>query len=146
MSEKGSVAIEQRIAAPPGTVAAFVGDFRNAEQWMVGVTDIEPLGQDLYRLEIESPIGKVRPEVKVLEHSQTTVRWVYASAVEGGGRVDVVPDANGGCRVSYQGEFHLKRRFLDRAARLVGAERFARHNGERSLSRLKHLMEARRYG
>jgi carbon monoxide dehydrogenase subunit G len=146
LSGKGSVAIEERIAAPPETVAAFVGDFRNAEQWMVGVEDIEPIGDDAYKLTIESPIGKVHPEVRVLEHSPTTVRWVYASAVEGGGRVDVIPDANGGCRVSYEGEFHLKSGLLDRAARLVGAERFARKNGERSLFRLKHLMEARRLG
>lgn len=146
MSGKGAVTIEERIAVPAGMVAAFVGDFRNAKQWMVGVEEIEPLGADLYRLEIESPIGRIRPEVKVLEHSPTTVRWVYASAVEGGGRVDISPDTNGGCLVSYQGEFHLKRGFLDRAARFVGAERFARHNGERSLSRLKHLLEARRLG
>ena len=146
MSGKGSVAIEQHIAAPPETVAAFVGDFRNADHWMVGVSSIEPLGDDAYKLEIESPVGKVHPEVHVLEHSPTTVRWVYASAVEGGGRVDIVPDANGGCRVSYEGEFHLKSGLLDRAARLVGAERFARKNGERSLARLKHLMEARRLG
>jgi carbon monoxide dehydrogenase subunit G len=146
MSGKGSVAIEQRIAAPPETVAAFVGDFRNADHWMVGVNSIEPLGDDAYRLEIESPVGKVHPEVRVLEHSLTTVRWVYASAVEGGGRVDIIPDANGCCRVSYEGEFHLKSGLLDRAARLVGAERFARKNGERSLARLKHLMEARRLG
>ena len=146
MSGKGSVAIEQRIAAPPETVAAFVGDFRNADHWMVGVNSIEPLGDEAYRLEIESPVGKVHPEVRVLEHSPTTVRWVYASAVEGGGRVDIIPDANGGCRVSYEGEFHLKSRLLDRAARLAGAERFARKNGERSLARLKHLMEARRLG
>ena len=39
----------------------------------------------------------------------------------------------------------MKRRLLDRAARLAGVERFARKNGERSLARLKHLMEARRY-
>lgn|GEM_PF-997612 len=143
---KGAVTIEERIAAPPEMVAAFVGDFRNAEQWMVGVEGIEPLGEDTYKLEIESPIGRIRPEVKVLEHNSTTVRWAYASAVEGGGRVDIFPDANGGCRVSYEGEFHLKRGFLDRAARLVGAERFAQTNGERSLSRLKHLMEARRLG
>ena len=146
MSGKGSVAIEERIAVAPETVAAFVGDFRNAEQWMVGVEGIEPLGNDAYKLTIESPIGEVHPEVRVLEHSRTTVRWVYASAVEGGGRVDIVPDANGGCRVSYEGEFHLKSGLLDRAARLVGAERFARKNGERSLFRLKHLMEARRLG
>jgi carbon monoxide dehydrogenase subunit G len=144
MSGKGSVAIEEHIAAPPEMVAAFVGDFRNAKRWMVGVEGIEPLGEDAYKLEIESPIGKIHPEVRVLEHSTTTVRWVYDSAVEGGGRVDVVPDANGGCRVSYEGEFHLKSGLLDRAARLVGAERFARNNGERSLARLKHLMEAHR--
>ena len=47
--------------------------------------------------------------------------------------------------VNYKGEFRLRRRLLDRAARLAGVERFARKNGERSLSRLKHLMEARRY-
>jgi carbon monoxide dehydrogenase subunit G len=143
---KDSVAIEQRMAVPPEMVAAFVGDFRNAEQWMVGVEGTEPLGNDAYKLEIESPIGRIHPEVRVLEHSPTTVRWVYASAVEGGGRVDIVPDANGGCRVSYEGEFHLKSGLLDRAARLVGAERFARNNGERSLARLKHLMEAHRLG
>lgn len=146
MSSGGSVTIEERIAAPPDLVAAFVGDFRNAKRWMVGVESIEPLGDDAYRLEIQSPIGRLHPEVRVLEHSPSTVRWVYASAVEGGGRVDVVPDADGGCLVSYAGEFHLKRGFLDRAARLVGAERFARTNGERSLARLKHLMEARRLG
>jgi len=146
MSGKDSVAIEQHMAAPPEMVAAFVGDFRNAEQWMVGVKGIEPLGNDAYKLEIESPIGRIHPEVRVLEHSPTTVRWIYASAVEGGGRVDIVPDANGGCRVSYEGEFHLKSGLLDRAARLVGAERFARNNGERSLARLKHLMEAHRLG
>ena len=141
-----SVTIEQRIAAPPAQVAAFVGDFRNAKQWMVGVEAIEPLGDDAYRLQIDSPIGRIHPEVNVLEHSSTTVRWAYASAVEGGGRVEISPDTDGGCLVSYEGEFHLKRRFLDRAARFAGAERFARSNGERSLARLKHLMEARRYG
>lgn len=146
MSDRGTVAIEERIAAPPEMVAAFVGDFRNAKRWMVGVEEIEPLGNDAYKLAIESPVGRIHPEVRVLEHSPTTVRWVYASAVEGGGRVDVVPDTNGGCRVSYVGEFHLKSGLLDRAARLVGAERFARKNGERSLFRLKHLMEARRLG
>ena len=61
MSGKGAVTIEERIAAPAGMVAAFVGDFRNAKQWMVGVEEIEPLGEDLYRLEIESPIGRIRP-------------------------------------------------------------------------------------
>ena len=47
--------------------------------------------------------------------------------------------------MTYTGEFDLKRKFLNRAARFVGVERFARKNGERSLLRLKHLVEARRY-
>jgi hypothetical protein len=59
--------------------------------------------------------------------------------------MEVSPDDGGGCVVSYTGEFHLKRKLFDRAARLVGAEKFAHANGERSLSRLKYLMEARRY-
>ncbi len=59
--------------------------------------------------------------------------------------MDVSPETTGGCVVSYTGEFMLKRRFLDRAARFVGIEGFARKNAERSLSRLRHLMEARRY-
>jgi carbon monoxide dehydrogenase subunit G len=141
----GSVSIEQRIAAPPEKVALYVSDFRNAKEWMVGVESVEPLGEDSYRLTLESPIGRIEPEVRIVEHAPERISWVYTSTVEGGGRVEVSPDADGGCLVSYTGEFHLKRRFLDRAARFVGAERFARTNGERSLARLKHLMEARRY-
>ena len=142
----GTVNIEERIEAPPERVAAFISDFRNAKQWMVGVESVEPLGDDSYRLALNSPIGRIEPEVRIVERRPASIGWVYASAVQGGGRVDVSPDAGGGCVVSYAGEFHLKRRILDRAARFVGAERFARKNGERSLSRLKHLMEARRYG
>ena len=142
----GIVSIEERIGAPPERVAAFISDFRNAKQWMVGVESVEPLGDDSYRLTLNSPIGRIEPEVKIVERAPASISWVYASAVEGGGRVDVSPGTGGGCVVSYAGEFHLKRRILDRAARFVGAERFARKNGERSLSRLKHLMEARRYG
>jgi carbon monoxide dehydrogenase subunit G len=141
----GSVSIEQRIAAPPEKVALYVSDFRNAKEWMVGVESVDPLGEDSYRLTLESPIGRIEPEVRIVEHAPERISWVYTSTVEGGGRVEVSPDADGGCLVSYTGEFHLKRRFLDRAARFVGAERFARTNGERSLARLKHLMEARRY-
>ena len=141
----GAGSIEQRIGAPPERVAAFISDFRNAKAWMVGVEDVAPLGEDSYRLALDSPIGRIEPEVRIVERNPGSISWVYASAVDGGGRVEVSPDANGGCVVSYEGEFHLKRRFLDRAARFVGAERFARKNGERSLSRLKHLMEARRY-
>jgi uncharacterized protein len=141
----GSVGIEQRIAAPPEQVATYVSDFRNAKEWMVGVESVEPLGEDSYRLALESPIGRIEPEVLIVEHGPESISWVYTSTIEGGGRVEVSPDADGGCRVSYTGEFHLKRKFLDRAARFVGAERFARTNGERSLTRLKYLMEARRY-
>jgi hypothetical protein len=111
---------------------------------MVGVENVERLGENDYKLTIDSPIGKIEPGVRIVENGPESISWVYTSTVEGGGRVDVTPEA-GGCLVSYTGEFHLKRRFLDRAARFVGAERFARTNGERSLARLKSLMEARRY-
>jgi uncharacterized membrane protein len=133
------------MAAPAEKVALYVGDFRNAKEWMVGVESVEKTGEDDYRLTIESPVGKLHPDVRVLEHGRERVRWTYTSTVEGGGEVVVSPGANGDCVVSYVGDFHLKRRFLDRAARAVGAERFARRNGERSLLRLKSLMEARRY-
>ena len=141
----GSVSLEQHIDAPPEKVAAFIGDFRNAKEWMAGVEDVEQLGENSYRLTLDSPIGKLEPEVEVVEHGPHSIRWTYTSTIEGGGRVDVSPGGNGGCVVSYTGEFRLKRKFLDRAARMVGAARFAHRNGERSLSRLKHLMEARRY-
>jgi carbon monoxide dehydrogenase subunit G len=140
----GSVSIEQRVAAPPEKVATYVSDFRNAREWMVGVESVEQLEEDSYRLGLQSPIGRIEPEVRIVEHGPESISWVYTSSIEGGGRVDVAPDA-GGCLVSYTGEFHLKRKLFDRAASLVGAERFARTNGERSLSRLKYLMEARRY-
>ena len=141
---QGSVDIEQRIYAPAEQVADFVGDFRNAKEWMVGVEAVERLGEDRYRLTLDSPIGKLEPEATVVEHGPQTIRWVYDSTIEGGGQVDVSPETDG-CLVAYAGEFHLKRKLLDRAARLAGVERFARRNGERSLSRLKYLMEARRY-
>jgi carbon monoxide dehydrogenase subunit G len=141
----GSVSIEQRVAAPPEKVAIYVSDFRNAKEWMVGVESVESLGDDSYRLVLQSPIGRIEPEVRIVEHGPESISWVYTSSIEGGGRMEVSPDASGGCIVSYTGEFHLKRKLFDRAARLVGAERFARTNGERSLARLKYLMEARRY-
>lgn len=141
----GSVSIDQRVAAPAEKVSAYVSDFRNAGEWMVGVENVERLGEDTYRLALDCPIGKIHPEVRIMEQSPESISWVYTSTVEGGGRVDVSPDAEGGCLVSYNGEFHLKRKLLDRAARFVGVERFARTNGERSLTRLKYLMEARRY-
>jgi carbon monoxide dehydrogenase subunit G len=140
----GSVAIEERIEAPADAVAAYIRDFRNAKEWMVGVERVERLGEDSYRLTLESPIGRIEPEAKIVEHDPQGIGWVYTSIIDGGGRVDVSPDT-GGCVVTYTGEFSLKRKFLNRAARFVGVERFARKNGERSLLRLKHLMEARRY-
>jgi hypothetical protein len=139
------VRIEQQVAAPAERVSAFVSDFRNAREWMVGVENVERLGENDYRLALDSPIGRIEPGVRIVEQGPECISWVYTSTIEGGGRVDVSPDAGGGCLVSYSGEFHLKRKLLDRAARFVGAERFARTNGERSLARLKYLMEARRY-
>jgi len=141
----GSLSIEQRMAAPAEKVSSYISDFRNAREWMVGVESVERLREDSYRLVLESPIGKIRPEVRIIERGPESIRWVYTSSIEGGGRMEVSPDDGGGCVVSYTGEFHLKRKLFDRAARLLGAEKFARTNGERSLSRLKYLMEARRY-
>ena len=141
----GSVRTEQSMDAPAERVAAYIGDFRNAKEWMVGVEGVRQLGEDSYRLSLETPIGRVEPEARIVEHGPRSISWVYTSTIEGGGRVDVSPGTAGGCVVSYTGEFMLKRRLLDRAARFVGIEGFARKNAERSLSRLKHLMEAGRY-
>ena len=141
----GRVRIEQRMAAPAEKVSDYISDFRNAREWMVGVESVERLGEDTYRLVLESPIGKLRPEVRIIEQGPESISWVYTSTIDGGGRMEVSPDNGGGCLVSYTGEFHLKRKLFDRAARLIGAEKFARTNGERSLSRLKYLMEAGRY-
>jgi len=141
----GSVSIEQRMAASAEKVSSYISDFRNAREWMVGVESVERLGEESYRLALESPIGKIRPEVRIIEQGPQSISWVYTTSIEGGGRMEVSSDNGGGCVVSYTGEFHLKRKLFDRAARLVGAEKFARTNGERSLSRLKYLMEAKRY-
>jgi uncharacterized membrane protein len=145
-AEEGSVAIEQRVEAPASEVAAYIGDFRNAKEWMAGVEGVERLAEDSYRLLLESPVGKLEPEVRILEHGEGLIRWVYTSAIEGSGEITVAPAGNdSSCVVSYTGDFRLKGKILNRAARFVGMERFARRNGERSLLRLKHLMEARRY-
>ncbi len=143
----GSVSIEQCIYAPFDEVAAFIGDFRNAKEWMVGVEGVERLSEVSYRLLLESPVGRLEPDVRILEHDDNLIRWVYTSTIEGGGEVMVEPVGEEGssCVVSYTGDFRLKGKILNRAARFVGIERFARRNGERSLLRLKHLMEARRY-
>ena len=143
---EGSVAIEQRIEAPTTSVADYIGDFRNAKEWMVGVEGVERLAEDSYRLMLESPVGRLEPEVRILEHGNGIIRWAYTSVIEGGGEVTVAPVENGSsCVVSYTGDFRLKGKVLNRAARFVGMDRFARSNGERSLLRLKQLMEARRY-
>ena len=147
MSPEAGAAVrtEQSMDAPAENVAAYIGDFRHAKEWMVGVEGVKQLGEGSYRLTLETPIGRVEPEARIVEHGPLSISWVYTSTIEGGGRVDVSPETPGGCVVSYTGEFMLKRRLLDRAARFVGLEGFARKNAERSLSRLKHLMEARRY-
>ncbi len=143
----GSVAIEQHVDAPVQDVAAYIGDFRNAKEWMVGVEGVERVDEDSYRLMLETPVGKLEPEAKILEHDDSVIRWVYTSVIEGSGEVAVSPFAPDGssCVVSYTSEFRLRSKILNRAARFVGLEHFARRNGERSLLRLKHLMEARRY-
>lgn len=147
MTEKnsGPVTVRQRIQAPAPLVAAYMGDFRHAKEWMVGVESVEPLERDRYRLRLETPVGKLEPEVTVDEHSQERVSWSYNSTIEGGGVVEVSPDGAGGSVVTYSGEFRLKQRLLGRVAKAAGMDRFARRNGERSLERLKYLMEARRY-
>ncbi len=144
-ADSGSVEIRQQIDAPAPLVASYMGDFRHAREWMVGVESVEPLAEDRYRLRLETPVGKLEPEVTVHEHNLERVRWSYDTTIEGGGLVEIWPDHDGGCVVSYSGDFRLKRRFLSRVARVAGMNHFARRNGERSLARLKHLMEARRY-
>ena len=140
----GSVRIEQPVAAPREKVAEYVSDFRNARHWMVGVENVEPLGENEYRLKLDTPVGKLEPGVQITERAENNIRWIYTSTVDGGGRVEVEPDGEG-CMIRYTGEFRLKSKILGRAAKLAGMERFARKNGERSLTRLKALMEAGRY-
>lgn len=140
-----SVEIFKKISAPQERVASFIEDFQNAKDWMVGVEDIEQTGETEYKLTIESPVGKLEPEAKIAEHRPGYISWKYTSTVEGGGMVEVVADKNGDSIVRYEGKFSLKGAILSRAAKAVGMEGFARRQGERSLDRLKHLMEARRY-
>ena len=144
-NNEGAVSIEQRVEAPAASVAAFIGDFRNAKAWMVGVEEVTKLAEEDYRLKLDSPVGKLEPEVRMLEHNEREIRWKYTSTIEGGGQVAVVPIGDRSCSVTYTGEFSLKRRLLGKLARAAGMNHFARKNGERSLARLKHLMEARRY-
>ena len=90
MSGRASVDIQQCIRAPAEGVAAYISDFRNARHWMVGVEEIEELGGDAYRLHLESPVGVLKPEARVVERSAGRIRWVYTSTVEGGGTVEVL--------------------------------------------------------
>jgi carbon monoxide dehydrogenase subunit G len=140
-----SVTLQQHIDAPANNVAAFISDFRNARQWMVGVEEIEELGDDTFRLTLESPVGKLEPSARVVEQGNGRIRWVYTSTLDGGGSVEVHPSGSGSM-VHYTGEFRLKSGLVDRLARAVGLERFAHRNGERSLQRLKYLLEAHRRG
>ena len=143
---KGPVSVEQHVDAPAANVASYISDFRNAKEWMVGVEGIEKLSEDSYRLMLESPVGRLEPEARVLEHGNGLIRWSYLTTIEGGGEVTVAPaDDGASCVVSYTGDFSLKNKALMRAARFVGIARFARGNAERSLTRLKQLMEARRF-
>lgn len=139
--------IERGISAPAKRVAAFVSDFRNSREWMVGIEKIEQTSEDGYRLTLDTPIGNLRPEARVVEHRPDFVRWVYTSTVEGEGQVNVEDSPDGdarSCVVRYRGNFRVKGRILGRAAKAMGMEGFARRQGERSLQRLKNLMEAGR--
>ena len=143
--DDGSVKIQKHIDAPAPLVAAYMGDFRHAKEWMVGVEEVQPLQEDRYRLKLDTPVGKLEPEATVSEHSLERVSWSYNSTVEGGGIVEISPNETGGTIVTYSGELRLKQRLLGRVAKAAGMDHFVRRNGERSLERLKYLMEARRY-
>ncbi|CAN5745032.1 hypothetical protein BH23ACT11_BH23ACT11_10850 [soil metagenome] len=144
MTTKGSVDIQERIDAAATSVAAYIADFQHAKDWMVGVESVEKLGADEYRLEIETPIGRIQPDVRMQEHDSERIRWVYTSVIEGGGLVEVAPDGGASCVVTYSGDFQLKQRLLGRVAKTLSSG-YARRNGERSLARLKYLLEAHRY-
>ena len=138
-----SVRLEQHIRAPAERVVAYIADFRNSREWMVGVESVESLGDDAYRIRLDTPVGKLEPGVQVTERGDSSVSWVYTSTMQGGGEVEVRP-RDVGCDILYTGDFQLRRKLLGKAAQLAGMERFARRNGERSLRRLKALMEAGR--
>ena len=117
---------------------------RRVGRYPVGVEAVESLGENDYRLRLDTPVGKLEPDVRITHHGERSVSWVYTSTVEGGGDVEISP-THDGCDILYTGDFRLKRKLLGKAARFAGMERFTRRNGERSLLRLKALMEARRY-
>lgn len=138
------VDVERNVAAPAAFVAEYVSDFENAREWMVGVEEISRTSENGYRLVVETPIGRLEPEADVIEARPDHIRWVYTSAVDGEGQVDVT-ESGANCTVRYRGGFTVRGRILGRAAKVVGMEDFARRQGERSLERLKSLMEAGRY-
>ena len=93
---EGFVAIEQGIDAPASVVVAYIRDFRNAKEWMVGVDGVEHLDEDSYRLMLESPVGRLEPEVRILENDHGVIRWVYTSTIEGGGDNMTITYSTGG--------------------------------------------------
>jgi carbon monoxide dehydrogenase subunit G len=144
MSQTATVNVEERIAAPAERVASYISDFRNAKEWMAGVESVEHLGGDTYRLNLDTPVARLTPEAEITGRGDLSLHWAYVSVIEGGGSIEVAPEGEG-CVVHYRGEFAPRSRLAGRAAKLLGVERFAYRNGERSLTRLRALMEARRY-
>ena len=140
----GAVKIEQRIEAPADMVAGYISDFRNAKEWMVGVESVVPLGDDSYRLALDSPIGRI--ETRGKDRRARPGEHHLGLHLDHRGRRSGRRRARRkrGLRRLLHRRVPPQAQLLDKAARFVGAERFARSNGERSLSRLKHLMEARR--
>lgn len=144
MSQRGKVSVEKRIAAPADRVASYITDFRNAKEWMAGVESVEHLGGESYRLNLDTPVARLYPEAEITGRGELGLRWVYTSVIEGEGSIEVLPEEEG-CVVHYRGEFAPRSKLATRVAKLLGMERFAHRNGERSLTRLRALMEARRY-
>lgn len=140
------VDVERSILVPAERVSGYVSNFENAREWMVGIEGVERTSEDGYRMVIDTPVGRLEPEADIVEARPDHIRWVYTSAMDGEGRVDVLGSQDGsGCTVRYRGGFRIRGRILGRAAKAVGMEGFARRQGERSLERLKSLMEAGRY-
>ena len=85
----GSLDIDQRIYAPAEEVATFIGDFRNAKEWMVGVEAVERLGEDRFRLTLERPDRETgyRGQRRRARPAHHTLGLRHDD--EGGGQVDV---------------------------------------------------------
>ena len=67
---KGSVLYRSSADAPSESVGGVYRDY--AREWMVGVEEVE-LGEDDYRLSLQTPIGMLSPEVRVIEHGSGTI-------------------------------------------------------------------------